>query len=81
MEGRVLVQCGECDLTREIVGEIPDEYIRRFDDAVHKDGWAPRPGANDGSLICRDCLAASYAGHETVDDEEKVLGRKNPMEP
>jgi hypothetical protein len=81
MEGRVLLQCGECDLTREIAGEIPDEYIRSFDDAVHRDGWAPRPGANTASLICRDCLARGYAGHETVDDEEKVQGRKNPMEP
>lgn len=72
MEGRVLLQCGECDLTREIVGEIPEEYTRRFDDAVHQEGWVPRPGANNGSLICRECLAKSYAGHETVDDEEKV---------
>ena len=80
MEGRVLLKCGECDLTREIVGEIPDEFTRAFDDAVHQDGWAPRPGANTPSLLCRDCLA-KYAGHETVDDEEKVQGRKNPMEP
>lgn len=81
MEGRVLLRCGECDLTREIAGEIPDEYIRSFDDAVHRDGWAPRPGATSPSLICRACLARSYAGHETVDDEEKVQGRRNPMEP
>lgn len=72
MEGRVLLRCGECDLTREIAGEIPDEYIRSFDDAVHRDGWAPRPGASTASLICRDCLARSYAGHETVDDERKI---------
>lgn len=81
MEGRVLLSCGECDLTREIVGEIPDEYTRSFDEAVHRDGWVPRPGSNTPSLICRDCLVKSYAGHETVDDEEKVQGRKNPMEP
>ncbi len=72
MEGRVLLQCGECDLTREIAGEIPDEYIRSFDEAVHQDGWAPRPGATSPSLICGACLAQSYSGHETVDDEEKV---------
>ena len=80
MEGRVLLKCGECDLTREIVGEIPEEYTRCFDEAVHRDGWVPKPGANTPQLICHDCLM-KYAGHETVDDEEKVQGRKNPMEP
>jgi hypothetical protein len=80
MEGRVLLKCGECELTREIHGEIPEEFTKCFDDAVHQDGWVPRPGANDGSLICRDCLM-KYSGHETVDDEEKVQGRKDPMEP
>jgi hypothetical protein len=78
MEGRVLLRCSECDSTREIAGEIPAEYMRAFDDAVHQDGWVPRPGA-DNSLICGACLA-KYAGHETVDDEEKVLGRKDPKE-
>lgn len=79
MEARVLLRCGECDLTREIVGEIPDEYTRSFDQAVHRDGWVPRPGRSN-DLICRDCLRR-YEGHESVDDEEKVQGRKNPMEP
>lgn len=81
MEGRVLLNCGECNLTREIVGEIPDEYTRSFVDAVRQDGWVPRPGANNASLICRKCLLKNYAGHETKDDEEKLQGRKNPMEP
>lgn len=76
MEGRVLLKCGECELTREIAGELPDEYTRAFDAAVHQDGWVPRPGANDRSLICRDCLV-KYAGHETVDDEPKVQGTKD----
>jgi hypothetical protein len=76
MEGRVLLRCSECDYTREIAGEIPTEYTRAFDDAVHQDGWVPRPGA-DNSLICGACLTG-YAGHETVDDEEKVLGLKEP---
>lgn len=79
MEGRVLLECGECALTREIVGEIPEEYTRSFAAAVAQDGWVPRPGASN-ALICRDCLMR-YVGHETVDDEEKVRGRKNPMEP
>jgi hypothetical protein len=78
VEGRTLLTCGECELTREIVGEIPDEYTRSFDEAVHEDGWVPRPGANSASLICRDCLV-KYSGHETVDDEEKVKGRRDPM--
>ncbi len=81
MEGRVLLTCGECPKTAEIVGEIPDEYIRSFDEAVHRDGWAPRPGMNVSALICRDCLQKNYEGHESVDDEEKVQGRKDPMEP
>ena len=80
MEGRVLLRCSECDRTRQISGEIPDEYIQCFAEAVAKDGWAPRPGANSASLICRDCLM-KYSGHETVDDEEKVQGLRNPMEP
>lgn len=75
MEGRVLLHCAECNLTREIVGEIAEEYTLSFLDAVRLDGWAPRPGANHFSLICRECLL-KYAGHETVDDEEKVQGRK-----
>ena len=81
MEGRVLLECGECDVRREIVGEIPEEYTRCFEEAVRAEGWVPRPGASDGALICGACLVKEYAGHETVDDEEKVQGRKNPMEP
>jgi hypothetical protein len=80
MEGRVLLECGECPKTREIVGEIPEEYTRSFLRAVQEDGWVPRPGANTPSLICGDCLMG-YIGHETVDDEEKVRGERNPMEP
>jgi hypothetical protein len=79
MEGRVLLTCGECDLTREIVGEIPEEYTRSFAAAVHQDGWVPRPGANTNTLICRDCLM-HYVGHETVDDEEKVRGARDPKD-
>jgi hypothetical protein len=74
VEGRVLLQCGDCNVVDEIVGELPDEYIARFDEAVHRHGWAPRPGAAAGPLICRECLAKSFAGHESVDDEEKVRG-------
>ena len=79
MEGRVLLTCGECNLTREIAGEIPDEYIRSFHKAVHEQGWAPRPGSAN-VLICGECLKNNYEGHESVDDEEKVQGRRNPLE-
>ncbi|MFZ2489863.1 MAG: hypothetical protein WA208_00125 [Thermoanaerobaculia bacterium] len=79
MEGRALLECGECSRKRQISGELPEEYIRSFHTAVHEDGWAPRPG-NDHMLICGACLR-NYAGHETMDDEEKVQGRKNLKEP
>jgi hypothetical protein len=80
MEGRTILRCGECGMTREIAGEIPEEYTRCFAEAVQSEGWVPHPGANAPSLICGACLM-KYVGHETVDDEEKVQGRKNPMEP
>ena len=80
MEGRLRLHCGDCDVTDEIVGEIPDEYIRSFAAAVARHGWSPRPGARPGRLLCRECLAKSYEGHESVDDEEKVQGRRNPKE-
>ncbi|HKR65770.1 MAG TPA: hypothetical protein VJZ00_18715 [Thermoanaerobaculia bacterium] len=81
MEGRVLLECGECDVRREIVGEIPEEYTRCFAQAVAEDGWAPRPGVTDHKLICGACLVKEYGGHESRDDEEKVQGRRDPMEP
>jgi hypothetical protein len=80
MEGRVLLECGECGLTREITGEIPEEYTHRFAEAVRRDGWVPEPGSNHPKLICGPCLM-KYEGHESVDDEEKVRGRRNPLEP
>ena len=79
MEGRVLLQCGDCGRTRDVAGEIPEEYTAAFARAVSEEGWVPRPGAQD-AMICGACVAR-YAGHETVDDEEKVQGRRDPMEP
>jgi hypothetical protein len=79
MEGRVMLTCAECGRTREISGEMPEEYTNCFTRAVAEDGWAPRPGATF-AMICGACLG-KFAGHETVDDEEKVQGRRNPMEP
>jgi hypothetical protein len=73
MEGRSLLTCSECGIAREISGEIPEEYTRAFDEAVHREGWVPRPGANIAALLCGACLV-KYSGHETVDDEEKIQG-------
>ena len=78
MEGRVLLTCGDCDVVDEIVGEIPDEYIASFADAVERHGWAPRPGSKAGPLICRECLAKDYEGHESVDDEVKIRASAKP---
>ena len=78
MEGRVQLVCAECGVTKEISGEIPREYTDCFAKAVAEDGWVPRPGVQP-AFICGACLT-KFAGHETVDDEEKVLGRKNPLE-
>ena len=79
MKGRTQIRCAECGRTREVAGEIPEEYTACFRRVVEEDGFVPRPGA-ELVLICGRCLLR-YAGHETVDDEEKLQGRKNPMEP
>ena len=81
MEGRVLLTCSECGRTREVAGEMPEEYTNDFAKAVRDEGWVPRPGATSGAFIDGECLRRGYAGHETVDDEEKVQGRRDPMEP
>jgi hypothetical protein len=71
MEGRVQLRCAECGKTRECAGEIPEEYTACFARLVAEDGFVPRPGVA-AAFICGDCLSANYAGHETVDDEEKI---------
>lgn len=78
MEGRVLIRCAECGRTRELSGEIPEEYTNCFLDIVREDGFVPRPGV-ELALICGQCLLR-YEGHETVDDEEKVRGKRNEKE-
>ena len=78
MEGRVQLRCGDCGRTREISGEIPEEYVRCFERYVDEEGWVPRPGSAP-AFVCGPCLAR-YSGHETVDDEEKVTGVKPPKE-
>ena len=68
MEGRVQIRCAECGKTREISGEIPEEYIASFARLVEEEGFVPRPGVGQ-AFICGDCLARNYSGHESVDDK------------
>ena len=79
MEGRVRIQCAECGLTRDVSGEIPDEYRNCFVQVIQENGFAPRPGVAF-SFVCGKCLMR-YAGHESVDDDEKPPGRRNVKEP
>ena len=74
MEGRVILRCAECGRTREVSGEIPEEYTSCFAQVVQEDGFVPRPGVAALALICGACLRAGYEGHETVDDTKKVRG-------
>lgn len=74
MEGRVQLRCAECGRAKEISGEIPDEYIDCFAKAVREGGWVPRPGV-EWKMICGECLKR-YAGHESVDDAEKMKRKK-----
>ena len=70
MKGRVQIRCAECGRTREVSGEIPEEYTACFRQVVEEDGFVPRPGVSL-AFICGQCLL-KFAGHETVDDEEKI---------
>ena len=70
MEGRVQLRCAECGRTKEVVGEIPQEYIECFARAVREEGWVPRPGV-EFKMICGQCLRR-YEGHESVDDGKKI---------
>lgn len=76
MEGRTLLICADCGKRREVSGEMPVEYTSCFTQVAAEDGWVPRPGAQP-AFLCGDCLRR-YAGHETVDDEEKVSGLRDP---
>lgn len=69
MEGRAQLRCVECGRTREVSGEIPDEYVRSFESAVREDRFVVRPGSTE--MICGTCLM-KYVGHESVDDAEKI---------
>lgn len=70
MEGRVTIVCAECGRTREVSGEMPEEYTNCFLQIVKEDGFVPRPGVKC-DFICGSCLR-KYEGSETADDEEKI---------
>ena len=72
MEARVTVTCAECGRTREVSGEIPDEYIECFARIVAEDGFVPRPGRGV-ALICGACLRRyEGVGTESRDDADKI---------
>jgi hypothetical protein len=72
----MLLRCARCDRSRDVAGEIPEEYTASFGAAVAEEGWAPLPGPRL-EMICGPCFTR-WAGHETVDDEPKVRGEKDP---
>ncbi len=76
MEGQVQLRCRDCGRTASVRGELPEEYTKCFADVVKRDGWVVAPGAKT-DFLCGECLKG-YAGHETVDDAEKIekLGRQ-----
>ena len=80
MEGRVQLVCAECGRRHEVVGEMPEEFTRCFAEATRTDGWVIRPGSSHLAMICGTCLRREFSGHETVQDEEKVQGRRGPFE-
>ena len=76
MEGRVRIRCAECGRIAECSGEIPEEYTSCFAKIVREEGFVPRPGAQF-AMICGNCLK-KFSGHETVDDQDKVDGKRDP---
>jgi hypothetical protein len=68
MEARTAVTCAECGRTREVSGEIPDEYTECFARVAREDGFVPRPGTTV-AFVCGACLRAYEGpGTESRDD-------------
>ena len=68
MEARAAVTCAECGRTREVAGEIPDEYTQCFAQVMREDGFVPRPGTTV-AFVCGACLRAYEGpGTESRDD-------------
>ena len=70
MDGQVQLCCRDCGRRASVRGELPAEYAACFIEVVRRDGWVVAPGAKC-DLLCGACLA-TYAGHETVDDAERI---------
>ena len=73
MEARAIVVCAECGRSREVVGEIPEEYTACFAQIVAEDGFVPRPGTVP-ALICGACLRA-YEGPGTESRDDSLSPR------
>jgi hypothetical protein len=68
MEARATVTCAECGRSREVSGEIPEEYTACFVQVIREDGFVPRPGAAV-TFVCGECLRAYEGpGTESRDD-------------
>jgi len=73
MEARTTVKCAECGRSREVAGEIAEEYTRCFAQIVAEDGFVPRPGTSL-ALICGACLRA-YDGPGTESRDDSLSPR------
>jgi hypothetical protein len=72
MEARAQITCAECGRSREVSGEIAEEYTACFAQIVAEDGFVPRPGATV-AFICGACLRAyEGVGSESRDDAEEI---------
>ena len=70
MEARARITCAECGKSREVSGEIPEEYTKCFTQIVAEDGFVPKPGATV-AFICGACLRAYEGpGSESRDDTQ-----------
>ena len=70
MDGQAQLTCRDCGRKATVKGELPAGYFACFVEVVRRDGFVVAPGAKC-DLLCGSCLA-TYAGHETVDDAEKI---------
>jgi hypothetical protein len=70
MDGQVQLCCRDCGRRASVRGELPAEYAACFIEVARRDGWVVAPGAKC-DLLCGECLK-TYAGHETVDDAERI---------
>ena len=68
MEARARIVCAECGRSREVSGEIAEEYTNCFVQVIREDGFVPKPGATT-AFLCGACLRAYEGpGTESSDD-------------